>query len=394
MINNVRELTIDKCTGCSLCSQVCPFQAIEMVENNEGFIVPSVDPLKCKECGKCAKECPSIHPLEKRYPLQTILCLSKDTIIDKCASGGFFITIAKYFITELHGVVFGVIFDNKFTCLHTEAETIEQLLPMRNSKYVQSNVNDVYAKVRKRLQENRIVLFSGTPCQVAALKSYLGKDYCNLLTIDVVCHGVPNQKYWKKYIAHIKGNGTIQSYLFRNRGNKRTWNPASRVPQRGTLEATVVASWGEKRIPARKDCFYGPFVKNESFRESCYRCQYATQKRVSDITMGDCDSEKNYPDFYPYESKSIVLLNTDQGVSLWTRIQDRFESTSLDYEKEYIVNIPLNHPSTRPYRRDCIYQDLYNLPWWVFNIKYTDHITLRQILGQIKSKLIRTLNNG
>ena len=393
MINNVRELTIDKCTGCSLCSQVCPFQAIEMVENNEGFIVPSVDPLKCKECGKCAKECPSIHPLGKRYPLQTILCLSKDTIIDKCASGGFFVTIAKYFITELHGVVFGVIFDNKFTCLHTEAETIEQLLPMRNSKYVQSNVNDVYAKVRKRLQENRIVLFSGTPCQVAALKSYLGKDYCNLLTIDVVCHGVPNQKYWKKYIAHIKGNGTIQSYLFRNRGNKRTWNPASRVPRCGTLEATVVASRGEKRIPARKDCFYGPFVKNESFRESCYRCQYATQKRVSDITMGDCDSEKNYPDFYPYESKSIVLLNTDQGVSLWTLIQDRFESTSLDYEKEYIVNIPLNHPSTRPSRRDCIYQDLYNLPWWVFNIKYTDHITLRQILGQIKSKLIRTLNN-
>ena len=172
-------------------------------------------------------------------------------------------------------------------------------------------------------------------------------------------------------------------------------NIRERVPREFTLMPDMYFLYkGCKVYIRRRGWHYDRPPKNESFRESCYRCQYATQKRVSDITMGDCDSEKNYPDFYPYESKSIVLLNTDQGVSLWTRIQDRFESTSLDYEKEYIVNIPLNHPSTRPSRRDCIYQDLYNLPWWIFNIKYTDHITLRQILGQIKSKLIRTLNNG
>lgn len=391
MIKNVRDLSHNKCTGCTLCLTACPFSAITIVVDHEGFRVPQVDSTLCKECGKCAKLCPSIHPLEKRYPSDTILCLSKDKIIDMSASGGFFSTAAKYIIHELHGVVYGVVYDDDMNCLHAEAETIEDLLPMRNSKYIQSNVNEVYTKVKKRLQENRHVLFSGTPCQVAALKSYIGKENQLLITVDVVCHGVPNQKYWKRYIGHMKGNGTIQSYLFRNRDNKHTLDPSSRVPPRGTLEATIVASWGIKRIPARKDCYYGPFVKNESFRESCYQCQYATQERVGDITMGDCDSEKLYPDFYPYESKSIVLLNTEKGNEFWERIKGSFESAQLDYKKEYEVNTPLRVPSPRSERRDTLYKDLNSMPWWMFKYKYTEHITLRQLLGRTKNEILKLI---
>lgn len=369
-INNVRDLTIKQCTGCGLCTKVCPFGAISMVQDSEGFIVSHVDNEKCKECGKCAKSCPSINPLELRYPLATKLCLSKDKMIDNSASGGLFMTIAKYIIEQKHGVVYGVVFDDKFNCIHSEAKTIEQLLPMQNSKYIQSVVGDSYSKVKQNLDEGKYVLFTGTPCQIAALKAFLRKDYVTLLTMDVVCHGVPNQKYWKYYLENNK-IGNSKTYKFRNRANKRTWNPASRVPQRGTLEATIVASWGVKYIPAQQDAFYGPFVRCESYRMSCYYCQYARKERVSDITMGDCDSDRLYPNFFPYESKSIALVNTEKGQELWNAVKDLFDSAELDYAKEVEQNTCLGHPSVMPQARKCIYKDLKNLSWNEFVRKYT-----------------------
>lgn len=390
MINNVRNLTIDKCTGCSLCYQVCPFKAIKMVENDEGFIVPSVDIELCKECGKCANMCPSIHPLQKHYPIDTKLCLARSRQIDNSASGGLFITIARYYIEQLHGVVYGVIFDNEFNCVHAEANTMEDLLPMQNSKYVQSQVGDCFSRAKNQLNDGKFVLFSGTPCQIAALKSYLQKEYETLLTIEVVCHGVPNQKFWKKYIKKHQIKGYISEYRFRNRANKRTWNPASRVLRRSTLEATMVASWGTEHIPARKDPFYNPFIKNESFRESCYNCQYACHERIADITMGDCDSERKQPFFSPYESKSIALFNTDKALKMWNNVSALFEYIDLNYEEEYKVNTPLDHPSSRGPRRNIIYRDIDRLPWPVFKYKYTDHLTFRMIIGKFIRTILRT----
>lgn len=389
IIHNVRDLTIKQCTGCGICSTQCSFHAIEMVENEEGFMVPHVDNNKCKECGKCAKFCPSIHPISKEYPIETKLCLSKDELIEKSASGGLFITIARYYIEKLNGVVYGVVMDDNFTCRHTEATTMKDLAPMQNSKYVQSIVGDCYAKVKKRLEDGRYVLFTGTPCQIAALKSYLKKDYDLLLTMDVVCHGVPNQLFWKTYLRHCE-TSNIQSYTFRNRANKRTWNPASRVPHRGTQEATIVASWGTKHIPAQQDAFYGPFVRCESYRMSCYYCQYARKERVSDITMGDCDSDKLYPSFYPYESKSIALINTDKGLAAWNKVKDLFASTELDYEKEIVANICLRNPSVMPSGRKNIYCDLKKLKWRNFSDKYIHKPTK---LAVIKIFIQRILNN-
>lgn len=368
-ISNVRDLMVKQCTGCGLCSTVCPFNAISMMENEEGFMIPQVDKDKCKECGKCAKFCPSIHPLDKNYPIETKLCLSKDKLIEKSASGGLFITIARYYIEKLNGVVYGVVMDDSFKCYHSEATNLAELVPMQNSKYVQSNVGNCYSKVKKRLEEGRHVLFTGTPCQIAALKSFLKKDYNQLLTMDVVCHGVPNQMFWQTYLKNCNISG-IQSYTFRNRANKRTWDPASRVPRSGTLEATVVASWGEKHIPALKDAFYGSFVRCESYRLSCYYCQYARKERVSDITMGDCDSEKLYPSFYPYESKSIALINTEYGMSVWNTTKQLFDFIDLDYPKEVLANTCLGHPSKMPPARKLIYGDIKKLKWDDFVTKY------------------------
>lgn len=371
VMTNIRELSSNRCTGCNLCSLICPFNAIRMKEDNEGFLKPYVDDSLCKECGKCAKMCPSIHDTEKQYPIDSKLCLSKDTAIENCASGGFFYTIAKYYIEHLNGFVYGVVFDKNYNCLHIEASSLKELEPMQNSKYIQSYVGTCYVQVKKRLQEGRHVLFSGTPCQIAALKSYLNRDYNNLLLIDIVCHGVPSPGFWKSYINEYQKKDIINYYMFRNRANKRTWNPGSNHLRRGTQESTISVSSGVKHIPAQNDPYYGPFVRCESYRLSCYYCKYASNERVGDITIGDCDSEKKYPSFYPFESKSIVLINNQKSLDIWNKISDLFYFTQLDYREEVKANLTLGRAPKMPLARDYIYKDLSSLSWSSFSKKYS-----------------------
>lgn len=381
-ITNVRELPINKCTGCGLCSNVCPFDAIAMCENEEGFIVPRVDGDKCKECGKCANTCPSNIQLIKSYPLYTKLCLSKDGDVENSASGGVFITFAKHYINELKGVVYGVILDKELNCKHSEATTIDELIPMQNSKYIQSEVGECFNKVKERLKEGRKVLFSGTPCQIAALKSFLGGDHEDLLTIEVVCHGVPNQRFWKKYLHEEGKRRKIISYTFRTRANRKK--------EKTTLEATATYHKGHKQIPYTHSAYYGPFIRNESFRMSCYYCQYARPERIADITMSDCDSEKLYPDFYPAESKSVLLINSKKGLEIWESVKSLFEVTSLNYKQEIASNTCLGHPSIMPSARRVIYTDLQSLPWKSFVKKYTNKPSRILVVLKTVKRLLRT----
>jgi len=254
---------------------------------------------------------------------------------------------------------------------------------MQNSKYVQSELGDSYKRAESYLSQGRQVLFSGTPCQIAGLLSYLGKDYENLLTMEVVCHGVPSPKFWRIYINNLSLGGELISYTFRNRSNERLMQTtvASKVPRlRGTQEATVVASWGIKHIPPREDSYYGPFVRNESFRLSCYYCQYAKPERVADIMMGDCDSKKNYPDFYPLESKSILLISTDKGKKTWETVKNNFEYTELNLKEEAKVNTCLAKASELPTARKSIYKDIDLLPWKQFCSKYVPRPSIKQKL--------------
>ena len=374
-IKNVRDLSPKKCTGCGLCSELCAYKAIQMVDDIEGFMVPKVDASRCKECGLCAKKCPSIHPLEKAYPKKPVLCVSKDKIREKSASGGAFATIAKYFIEDLKGVVYGCVLDADMKCHHAEATTMDELTPMQNSKYIQSIVGDCYKRAKKSLNDNQYVLFTGTPCQVASLKAYLGKDYDKLLTMEVICHGVPNQKFWKKYVLSLNKTGELKSYTFRNRDNRAT--------QGATLEATLEVNKSIKHVHCLKDPYYAPFVRCESYRPSCYYCQYARKERGADITIGDCDSRKDYPGFFPLEEKSSVLLNNEKGLLYWEKVKGNFEYTELDYKKEYSVNTPLLVPSPKPIERDDLYNDLDLLPWNSFAKKYVEQKSFsRRLLGK------------
>ena len=381
--HHIGNLSYKECTGCGVCEQICPFQAISMTEGDEGFLYPNVNENVCKKCNKCVLHCPSINQLPKRMPKESILAVSKDKIREHSASGGAFVTIAKYFIEDLHGAVYGCVLDSDMFCHHAEATTMDELHPMQNSKYIQSVVGECYRKAKAKLDEGCDVLFTGTPCQIAGLRTYLGKDYDNLLTVEIICHGVPNQKYWKQYIENLRKTGEVKSYLFRNRTNRATGE--------ATLEATLEVNGTIKHVYCMKDPYYGPFVKCESYRPSCYYCQYARKERQADITIGDCDSHRHYLDFYPLEEKSSILLNTEKAVGLWEIIKDRFERTKLDYTLEYSVNTPLSTPSPMPERRDEIYKDLYSIIWKQFEKKYAEHDKLLNRVFRIPFRLVKRL---
>lgn len=193
------------CSGCGMCAAICPVGCIEMRADKDGFVYPHVDKAKCVGCGKCNNRCPVLNKRPQPRTLRKAYAMkSNDSDIRfNSSSGGMFTAIAEYVI-DRGGVVFGAAFREDFSVAQTYAETKEDLRKFRGSKYVQSDAGDSYAQAEKFLKEGRMVLYSGTPCLIAALKAYLGKDYDGLITVDLICHGVPANELWQKYIEYRK----------------------------------------------------------------------------------------------------------------------------------------------------------------------------------------------
>ena len=213
---NIKEKK--ECCGCNACVQICPKQCITMFPDIEGFLYPQVDFNICIDCGLCIKVCPVINQDEPRLPLAVYAAKNKNEEIRlKSSSGGIFTLLAEKIIKE-GGVVFGARFDENWEVIHAYTETIEGLEYFRGSKYVQSVIGDNLKKAKQFLEEGRKVLFSGTPCQIAGFKKYLRKKYENLLTVEVVCHGVPSPKVWRDYIEYKRakrgtGKNSVSSSL-------------------------------------------------------------------------------------------------------------------------------------------------------------------------------------
>lgn len=206
------------CCGCASCVQVCPKQCISMNEDCEGFLYPKVDSAACIDCGLCEKVCPVINQNEPKEPLAVYAAMnSNEKIRLKSSSGGIFTLIAEQILAD-GGVVFGARFNENWEVIHDYAETVEGLEPFRGSKYVQSLIGDNYKYAKQFLLEGRKVLFSGTPCQIAGLKKFLCKEYENLLTVEMVCHGVPSPKVWRDYLQyrraqHVVGKNAVSSSI-------------------------------------------------------------------------------------------------------------------------------------------------------------------------------------
>lgn len=315
------DIIRNKCTGCYGCFNACAERAIKMVLNNEGFVEPVVNRSVCKECGRCQEHCPMI---KVRYPEQRLempkvfaAWSNDDEIRVQSSSGGVFMEIAS-FILKKGGVVFGASFDySSFTVKHILVDNFEKLKTLRGSKYVQSHVNDAYQKVIHIAEKSKPVLFSGTPCQVAALNTFLAKVTADvkskIFTCEVICHGIASEIVFKSYLQYISNNfkhSKIVGISFRDKSI--SWKEYG---------MKITFSNGEVYFrPYWKDPFMIGYLRNMYLRQVCYECPFAKIPRVSDITLGDfwgVPEELNDP-----RGVSVVIVNTIKGERLLDRISN------------------------------------------------------------------------
>lgn len=317
----MKEICVkEKCTGCSACFNACSQKAITMSEDACGFIHPNIDQNLCIDCGLCTKVCPVNTKVTFKYPLECYAATVKsDEELLSCASGGLATELSRYVINK-GGVVYGCTGKNIRNVHHIRINKIEDIELLKGSKYVQSFIGEVYRNVKKDLQTGYFVLFIGTPCQVAGLKGFLHhKDYQNLITVDLVCHGVPSQKML---------NDNISLYCAENEDISVSFRKKVYTSSRSGALWRITYGWfyQTKNMPAKraikyyKDPYMFRFLAPLIFRSSCYICPYANISRCSDFTLGDFWGLGKDAGFINGKGVSAVLVNTEKAVSVWSEI--------------------------------------------------------------------------
>ena len=298
------------CTGCKLCSYNCKQGAISFISNSFGFLYPSVDYEKCVGCKKCERDCPVISPFSKHKEIATYAAALKDDVkLMDSASGGVFVALAES-ILACNGVVYGAVMESDsqyiLRVVHRRAEKEEQLLKMKKSKYVQSDMDGVFEQISNDLATERVVLFTGTPCQAAAVKkAFPNKE--KLLVVDIICHGVPSQQLFSDYLKILQRKGR-ELVEFNFRSKEAGWGLCATLTTknlRGKRKTT--------RIPCQISSYYNMFLHGESYRECCYDCQYATRERCGDITIGDYWGVQK--DKVLYDKCMLLGMDAVKGIS-------------------------------------------------------------------------------
>ena len=357
-MQNIAQINKKECTGCGLCSVVCPKSCIKMASDAEGFLVPSVDEALCVDCGICLKKCPVTEASDGLFlpERQEYFCgaVSDKEKLKKSSSGGVFLELAEHFLNN-KGAVCGCVYDENAIATHriyTKGDSIED---MCGSKYVQSHSSQCFEEIKRLASEERPVLFTGTACQIAALKGFLGKEYPSLYTVEILCHGVPSPGFFKKYVEYLekKLHGKVLSVQFRNK-EKKGW---------GSEHRTCVV-YRDKHGDLKKyrpllPAYFSAFFYGLNLRESCYNCKFAKQQRVADLTIGD---------FRGYWSKfgktfnegiSVIGVNSGKGKELVLKTEPRFSYlTELEQNEAIRSNDNFEHPVKRPKERDRVYENI------------------------------------
>ena len=300
------------CCGCGACVMRCPKQCIKMYEDSEGFLYPHVKVSDCIDCGLCDKVCHEIHPYEERYPTKVFAAINKnDEVRLASSSGGIFSLLAERIIKK-GGVVFGARFDDNWQVKLDYTESIEGISFFRGSKYVQARTDTAFSDCERFLKENRLVLFSGTPCQIAGLKHFLLKDYDNLITVDFVCHGTPSPKVWELFIVETisERNNAIKAIRFRDKKDEgwKKYRLAFDFNIDSNADRITISS------PNSENVYMRAFLRNLDLRPSCYNCRAKSGRSGSDITIGDFWGVQEYhPEIDDDKGTSLVMIHTNKG---------------------------------------------------------------------------------
>lgn len=368
-----------QCCGCWACENICPKKCITMKEDNEGFRYPEIEESNCIDCGLCEKVCPLKQPKQyDRLPKNYVVQQKDLHILRNSTSGGFFTAISKYAISQ-NGVVFGAAFDKNMELIHQYSETLVGCAKFRGSKYVQSLIGNTYSEARRFLQEGRLVVFSGTPCQIAGLYGFLkGKKYNNLVTVDLVCRGTPSPLLLRKYLAyHTKvANSKVIDYRSRDKYYGYNFSTAS---------IWFTDKNKEYHKGVESDIMLRLYFKNICSRPTCYNCHFKTLHRMSDFTIFDCWNATSISNKFSDKGATNVFIHTVRGENIFELLKDDFIWSEADIKQiikrdgVMIKNfVPVNP------NREQFFQDLNMFPIELIKKKYLPDSSLKKVLSQIK----------
>lgn len=340
----------NRCCGCGACTQICPVGCITMQEDREGFLYPVKDETKCIDCGLCERVCQYHIQTDSGTALKTYACINDNQDIRKQSSSGGILSVFAQEVIQKGGTVFGVTMSSDcHSAYFMECKTEKELACIRGSKYIQSPINEEYKRVKDRLTSGKLVLFTGTPCQINGLRLFLNRDYDNLLCIDVICHGVPSPQIWKSYATYLekKHKSTISNVCFRSK--RKSW------PEFGVnveLEKSKIVFNLKEYDP-----YMQFFLKNLSLRPSCYNCK-AKKVKMADISLGDFWKVKNVcPEMDDNGGTSLVIVRTKKGEQWFDIIRKSVRYQITNYDDAVITNTAEFESVKEPKERSIFFED-------------------------------------
>lgn len=383
---SIEKIERQDCSGCYACMNCCPVSAISMVVDEEGFSYPQVDLIACICCGACRHVCPVILP-PVSMPVREIwggFAKDEDKQV-RGSSGAFFSILAEQFVEE-GGIVCGAAFEKDLSVHHILADRASDLDRLRGTKYIQSEMGDVFFHIKKKLEKDIPVLFCGTPCQTAGLRKYLGKSWNQLLSLDFICHGVPSPMVWQEYLEEKFGENKVEGVNFRDKREGASRQLISFLLEEGN---TVLERSSE-------NLYMKGFLNNYYLRPSCYSCKFKGFERCSDITLGDFWSvDEFHPGFSNGKGVSAVLIRTDMGKEWFNKISDQLNIIKTGKKQVLTWNECLTNSVQEPLGRKQFFEQ-----WKTKGIEETieellqtasleesHKLTLRQRLRKIISKL-------
>lgn len=367
----------EKCSGCHACASACPKGCVSMKRDEEGFLYPEVNEDFCVNCGLCEKACPII--VKNPYSADVYAYAIKnrnDDIRENSSSGGVFTAIAERILSN-GGVVFGAAFDDEFSVRHICVDNVEDLSKLRGSKYLQSTIGDTYKQSKTALDNGKMVYFTGTPCQIEGLLKYLERDYDNLLTSDIICHGVPSPKVWNMYLRS-KSASNVKKTTFRNKANGWQTYSMNIEFEDGTVYNKL----------AKDDLYMKAFLKNLCLRPSCYECSFKSKSRASDLTLADFwGVDYVAPEMNDNKGTSLVLVHTRKGAKAINDISDDIEIQEVDADVALMYNSAAIASVPKPYGRNGFMKKV--SPENFENM--VEKCSKRTFMQKIKSKIGRIL---
>lgn len=374
----------EKCTACSVCYNICPKNAIEMVEDEYGESHPHINASKCVGCGLCENTCPELGKISlRRYgkPDVYYAWLKDNAVRRESTSGGAAFALACIIIGK-GGHVWGAAYDDEMSLCYQEANSLEELRKIQKSKYVQSYVGDCFKEIKRELECGDLVLFTGTGCHVKGLRAFLRKDYPNLYTMDLVCHGVPGQGIFKKYVVWLedKYQDKLVDYIPRYKSKDGQ--------EMGYFTVAIFEHLGEKKLELTNNGYFVGFQHNIFLRSNCFQCSANGEKRYADFTVADFWGLGKVNPF-PYNEErtrgiSMIALNSDKAKIIFEDMKPLLVFEKRSYEEASYSNTQYYKPANPSPNREAFRNEWKTLTWEQLTAKYLKYTGKEKLIYIIK----------